>query len=264
MLEKYLIPILVALTVLVIFTNPMNLDWTQRITGGLALLFAAYFFAHTVHNANRSKDTTPASFPGGGAGIIFPVLEQFTGLYRVAVDQLGATKNEAQVSEDAYFGKHQRAVVLHVLELKAHFILKSEGRACEESPDPDESTDKAWYDEPSLRLILSPPKGFCPPQGGIAKKWASDPSVWLNKIGWREWHMGFFGSIHYQEFERGLIVGAFPSNNAATSGQVFAIFNDGHWTSRASPPAKHYEIPASVLPVPIRPIPAKRPHIGQR
>lgn len=50
---------MVALTVLITFTNPMNFDWTQRITGGLALLFAAYFFAHTVHRTNQLKNATP-------------------------------------------------------------------------------------------------------------------------------------------------------------------------------------------------------------
>jgi hypothetical protein len=53
--EKYLLPTTVALTVLVVFTNPMKLDWTQRITGGLALVFASYFVAHTVHKINQPK-----------------------------------------------------------------------------------------------------------------------------------------------------------------------------------------------------------------
>jgi hypothetical protein len=51
-LERYLLPLAGTLTVLVVFTNPMNFDWTQRITGGLALLFAAYFVAHTAHRLN--------------------------------------------------------------------------------------------------------------------------------------------------------------------------------------------------------------------
>ena len=52
-LEKYLLPLATALTVLIVFTNPMNFDWTQRTTGGLAVFFAAYFVAHTVYKLNN-------------------------------------------------------------------------------------------------------------------------------------------------------------------------------------------------------------------
>ncbi len=59
-LEKYLLPITVTLTVLVMFTNPMNLDWNQRISGGLALLLGAYFVAHTVQKMNEARKTVSA------------------------------------------------------------------------------------------------------------------------------------------------------------------------------------------------------------
>jgi hypothetical protein len=52
-LEKYLLPLATALTVLVVFTNPMNFDWAQRTTAGLAVFFAACFVAHTVHKLNN-------------------------------------------------------------------------------------------------------------------------------------------------------------------------------------------------------------------
>jgi len=60
-LERYLLPLAVAVTVLIVFTNPMNFDWTQRITGGLAILFAAGFVAQTAHKLN-----SPSSSPGPG------------------------------------------------------------------------------------------------------------------------------------------------------------------------------------------------------
>src|SRR5690349_566406 len=60
-LERYLLPLAAALTVLIIVTNPMALDWTQRITGGLAVVFIAYFVAHTVHRSNSlSASLVPA------------------------------------------------------------------------------------------------------------------------------------------------------------------------------------------------------------
>jgi hypothetical protein len=52
-LEKYLLPLATALTVLIVFTNPMNFDWAQRTTAGLAVFFAACFVAHTVHKLNN-------------------------------------------------------------------------------------------------------------------------------------------------------------------------------------------------------------------
>ncbi|MGD1091482.1 MAG: hypothetical protein ABSB35_05740 [Bryobacteraceae bacterium] len=58
-IERYLLPITAALTVLLITTNPMKFDWTQRITGGLALVLASYFFAHTVQLKNRVAPAEP-------------------------------------------------------------------------------------------------------------------------------------------------------------------------------------------------------------
>jgi hypothetical protein len=60
-LTKYLLPLAATLTVLLVFTNPMNFDWTQRITGGLALLFFAYFVAHTAHKFDSPRP--PAEAP---------------------------------------------------------------------------------------------------------------------------------------------------------------------------------------------------------
>ena len=46
-LSSFLLPV-AAGVVLLIFTNPMNFDWTQRITLLLAIAFSAYFLAHTM------------------------------------------------------------------------------------------------------------------------------------------------------------------------------------------------------------------------
>src|SRR5713101_2246753 len=51
-LEKYLLPVTAAVSVLVVFTNPMGLDWRQRTSGGLALLCIAYFVGHTLQKRN--------------------------------------------------------------------------------------------------------------------------------------------------------------------------------------------------------------------
>ena len=57
-LERFVLPVFVAAIVLLALTNPMGFDTTQRITGALALCFAAYFVAHTVHK--NSKQSVPA------------------------------------------------------------------------------------------------------------------------------------------------------------------------------------------------------------
>jgi len=54
-IERYLLPTLAAMTIALVFLNPMKFDWTQRITGGLAVLFFAYFLAHTLHSYNQAS-----------------------------------------------------------------------------------------------------------------------------------------------------------------------------------------------------------------
>jgi hypothetical protein len=48
-IERFLLPLFAAAVILLALSNPMGFDTTQRITGALALIFAAYFVAHTLH-----------------------------------------------------------------------------------------------------------------------------------------------------------------------------------------------------------------------
>jgi hypothetical protein len=57
-LERFLLPLAAALTLWLVFANSMNFDWTQRISGGLALVFFAYFLSHTIH---KTKDVKPSA-----------------------------------------------------------------------------------------------------------------------------------------------------------------------------------------------------------
>ncbi len=54
-LERFILPLFVAGVVLLAATNPMGFDTTQRVTGTLALIFAAYFVAHTVYKTPKSS-----------------------------------------------------------------------------------------------------------------------------------------------------------------------------------------------------------------
>jgi hypothetical protein len=58
-IERFILPVAAAILVLVIVTNPMNFDMTQRITGGIALVFIAWFLSHTIHLRNEAKVTSP-------------------------------------------------------------------------------------------------------------------------------------------------------------------------------------------------------------
>jgi hypothetical protein len=63
-LEKFLLPLFVTVLVAVAVTNPMKFDATQRITGVLALSFAAYFISHTLHIAKNQPPAVPANLQG--------------------------------------------------------------------------------------------------------------------------------------------------------------------------------------------------------
>jgi hypothetical protein len=67
-IERFLLPVFAAVLILLAFSNPMNFDWTQRITLGVALLLIAYFLAHTLHLHNTkekelAKPITPVDSP---------------------------------------------------------------------------------------------------------------------------------------------------------------------------------------------------------
>jgi hypothetical protein len=50
-LERFVLPLFVGAVILLGITNPMGFDRVQRITGAIALIFAAYFVAHTVYSS---------------------------------------------------------------------------------------------------------------------------------------------------------------------------------------------------------------------
>lgn len=53
-LEKIILPLCVVIVGFLVFTNPMGFDWTQRITGSIAIVFAAYFVAHSLHKTDAA------------------------------------------------------------------------------------------------------------------------------------------------------------------------------------------------------------------
>ena len=61
-LERFVLPILVALAVGVCVFNPWKWDWNQRISLLLAVACLAYFFSYTSHHS-RTQAATGASQP---------------------------------------------------------------------------------------------------------------------------------------------------------------------------------------------------------
>jgi len=53
--ERFILVVLAALFIAVAITNPMRLDTTQRVTAAVAIVFAAYFIAHTLYNQIQPK-----------------------------------------------------------------------------------------------------------------------------------------------------------------------------------------------------------------
>jgi hypothetical protein len=60
-LERYVLPVLAAATIALIMTNPLSLDWSQRISVFVAVIALAYFASHTVHKRNDKRGETPRS-----------------------------------------------------------------------------------------------------------------------------------------------------------------------------------------------------------
>ena len=58
-LERFLLPVVVAIVAL-LMTNVTKLDWTQRITGVLAIFFVAYFISHTVYIQRTAQAEQPS------------------------------------------------------------------------------------------------------------------------------------------------------------------------------------------------------------
>jgi hypothetical protein len=56
-LERFVLSAFAGAVLILVLTNPMRFDWTQRITGAVGLLFLAYFAAHTAHLLNQKEES---------------------------------------------------------------------------------------------------------------------------------------------------------------------------------------------------------------
>lgn len=79
-LERFVLPLFAGAVILLAIANPMKFDMVQRVTGTLALIFAAYFVAHTVYKGNHPAPPPQPHF--ATANILGAVAgTPFVGLY---------------------------------------------------------------------------------------------------------------------------------------------------------------------------------------
>src|SRR5258708_39779522 len=53
--ERFMLPLFAGAVIVLALSNPMGFDRVQRITGTIAVIFAAYFFAHTIYKQSQPK-----------------------------------------------------------------------------------------------------------------------------------------------------------------------------------------------------------------
>lgn len=71
-IEKYLLPICAAATVLLGFTNPMGWGIKERVVGGLLILFLALVLSRMVHSSNHSSARADSLTDARPARIVLP------------------------------------------------------------------------------------------------------------------------------------------------------------------------------------------------
>jgi hypothetical protein len=62
-LERFVLPAFAAILVALLLVNPMKFDATQRITGAVVIIAAAYFVGHTIYLRNQPKPPMEFAIP---------------------------------------------------------------------------------------------------------------------------------------------------------------------------------------------------------
>jgi hypothetical protein len=58
-IERFVLPVFVALVIGLAVTNPMGFDFQQRVSGALGLICFAYFLGHTIHKQKSLQPPPP-------------------------------------------------------------------------------------------------------------------------------------------------------------------------------------------------------------
>ena len=97
--------------------------------------------------------------------------------------------------------------------------------------DQDNVDSGVWYpvgsDYSILRLKFGTPIDKIPPTGGPARRWAQDKKTY-GWIGWKVWQTKYLsGTLSYQEFKNGIIIGPLRSSPNESFGFIYVIFYNG-------------------------------------
>jgi hypothetical protein len=155
----------------------------------------------------------------------------FTSIYDVA-PELERVRGPGHCSSDAYQAEYEGGHVLWIKPLMTIFVLpkdtKDKGGKLIRIRESSWATDSDLFDEQKARIIFNTPADKYPPHGGIANLWRADPERW-KWLGWMEWQCRFMGTIYYQQFQNGTVLGKFRAHPTQDEGQITAILDDDTW-----------------------------------
>jgi|HubBroStandDraft_2_1064218.scaffolds.fasta_scaffold00123_2 hypothetical protein len=120
--ERYLLPVLAALTVIVAVTNPMRWGWQPRVTGGLAVCVTAYLISRLLHRYS-ARSAGGSGNPLASSRVMIPASVRPSQIMSVFFDGKH-TSLEADRATQPYIGKWMTfsGSVEDVSEGQLHFI----------------------------------------------------------------------------------------------------------------------------------------------
>lgn len=171
-----------------------------------------------------------------------PIYADFSPVYEMYKSELGDPAGLVQTSDDAYQGAFQNATALWLDATSRIYFLPNELKhmTVVERADILPTLDEKYFDEKTLRHLfpqcVSP---LLPPSGGVAGLLRRIPQdKW---IGCAIWQCGFsHRTVHYQDFQKGAIVGPFRVALHVSETQAFVLLRDGRFF------AGHTRAPAPV------------------
>ena len=71
-IERYLLPLLAGVTVLLSVTNPMHWDWKRRVIGCVAVICTAFLVSRMLHKYNLGRSLASIAVAPKPARLLIP------------------------------------------------------------------------------------------------------------------------------------------------------------------------------------------------
>jgi pimeloyl-ACP methyl ester carboxylesterase len=179
-----------------------------------------------------AKSIVPSTPPSQVQSQPIEVHPNFKSVYSTFASELGRPRAPAQLSDDAYQAQYEQAHIVWIKPLLAIYVLPLNNEQRKAIRQHDLWTPNLdLFDDEKLRRIFETPSDKIPPHGGVANHRLKNPQDW-EWIGWREWYCRFFNEVFYQEFDGGIMFGAFRAVPSRKEGRVFVVLNNGIWHQR--------------------------------